>query len=47
MLKVLGLLKDNKKYRALHQFDSIKRTLSQEYELIGKQDAAGSLRQCR
>lgn len=45
MVEVLSLLKD-KKYKALHQFDSIKRTLSQEYELIGKQHAAESIRQC-
>ena len=43
MLETLGLLKDNKKYKVLHQFDSIKRTLSQKYELIGKQHVAESI----
>jgi len=46
MSEVLELLKDEKKYRALHQFDSIKQTLSQEYEAIGKGHAAESIRQC-
>lgn len=46
MSEVLELLKDEKKYRALHQFDLIKQTLSQEYEAIGKRHAAESIRQC-
>lgn len=46
MSEVLGLLKDNKKYKVLLQFDSIKRTLNQEYESIGKQHVAESIRQC-
>lgn len=43
MSEVLELLKDNKKYKGLLQFDSIKRTLNQKYESIEKHHAAESV----
>lgn len=43
MSEVLELLKDNKKYKVLLQFDSIKRTLNQKYESIEKQHTVESI----